>query len=208
MTLKLTKKELESFVNGYLPDRFEEIFNDIPMYHPDHVMEKGETHRDYQGRGGSEYRWFIFKDTLDGEEYLINYTYNVDWPNDIMDFPSSIELVDNKEESDIYVKPEPVIVPEKILTPEELADKKIVEEYNSIKDECQKVVPKQKLNIPMTEKPNEEVINEFIKRAKHFCINIQEISDLVGCNFYKDSLTFTGIRLLHFKQTEQLVERF
>lgn len=60
----------------------------------------------------------------------------------------------------------------------------------------------------MTEKPNEEVINEFIKRAKHFCSNIQEISDLVGCNFYKDSLTFTGIRLLHFKQTEQLVERF
>lgn len=172
MTLKLTKKELESFVNGYLPDRFEEIFNDIPMYHPDHVMEKGETHRDYQGRGGSEYRWFIFKDTLDGEEYVINYTYNVDWTNDIMDFPSSIEIVDNKEESDIYVKPEPVIVPEKILTPEELADKKIVEEYNSIKDECQKVVPKQKLNIPKSKIDN---ILNLLKQPKFSIYDVRAV---------------------------------
>lgn len=47
MPLKITKKELESFVNGDLPERFEEVFNDIPLYHPDHISKKGETHRNY-----------------------------------------------------------------------------------------------------------------------------------------------------------------
>lgn len=46
-TLKLTKKDLDNFINNKMPDRFEEVFNDIPMYHPDHVIEKGETHRSY-----------------------------------------------------------------------------------------------------------------------------------------------------------------
>ena len=46
--LKLSQKEVEKLVNGKLNcKRFSKIFNDIPMYHPDHVMQKGETHRDY-----------------------------------------------------------------------------------------------------------------------------------------------------------------
>lgn len=47
-TLKLTSKELDNIINNrYDDERFEEIFNDIPMYHPDHVIQKGERHTDY-----------------------------------------------------------------------------------------------------------------------------------------------------------------
>jgi hypothetical protein len=32
-TLKLTEKELDGFVNGKMPERFEVIFDNLPCYH-------------------------------------------------------------------------------------------------------------------------------------------------------------------------------
>ena len=131
-TLNLTKKNLDDFVNNKLPERFQEIFDDIPMYHPEHVIEKGETHRQYTEDDGREYRWFIFKDTKTNIEYCLNYTYNSDWPNDIMDVPSSIKIVDKEEDSDVYEAPKPVIIPETILTPEQQADKELWAKYEAV----------------------------------------------------------------------------
>lgn len=46
--LKLTHKEVEKLINNRLnTERFEEVFNDIPMYHPEHTIQKGERHTDY-----------------------------------------------------------------------------------------------------------------------------------------------------------------
>lgn len=59
----------------------------------------------------------------------------------------------------------------------------------------------------MNEKPTEEVIDEFIQRAKNFCINIKELSD--NADFiYKTALTFTGVRLLKCEQKNELIGRF
>lgn len=39
-TLKLTRKEIEKLINNRLDTkRFEEIFNDIPLYHPEHFIQ-------------------------------------------------------------------------------------------------------------------------------------------------------------------------
>lgn len=133
VTLKITHKELEGFVKNNLPERFEEVFDDIPMYHPDHEPVKGETHRQYVEDDQREYRWFIFKDTKTDIEYCLNYTYNPEWPNDIMDYPKSqIEIVEKPEDSDLYEKPEPVIVPEPILTREEKHDKDLWAKYQAV----------------------------------------------------------------------------
>lgn len=131
-TLKLTKKDLDNFINNKLPERFEEIFDDIPMYHPDHTIQKGETHRQYVEDDGREYRWFIFKDTKTDIEYCINYTYSPEWPNDLMDYPSSITIVEKTEDSDVYEAPKTVVVPEKVLTPEEKADKELWAKYEAV----------------------------------------------------------------------------
>lgn len=168
MPLKITKKELESFVNGDLPERFEEVFNDIPLYHPDHIAKKGETHRNYID-DGREYRWFIFKDLSNGEEYHLNYTYNSDCPNDLLDFPSSITIVDNSESSDLYVKPEPIIVPEIKLTPLEIKDNELKEAYKKVQHECLKVIPKQKLPVP------KERIDELLNLLKTNKFSIYDV---------------------------------
>lgn len=131
-TLKLTKKDLDNFINNKLPERFEEIFDDIPMYHPDHTIQKGETHRQYVEDDGREYRWFIFKDTKTDIEYCINYTYSPEWPNDLMDYPSSITIVEKTEDSDVYNPPKPVVVPEPVLSPEEKADKELWKKYEAV----------------------------------------------------------------------------
>jgi hypothetical protein len=144
-TLKLTSKELDNFVNNKFPDRFEEIFNDIPMYHPDHVLEKGETHRQYTEDDGREYRWLILKDTKTNTEYCINYTYNSEWPNDVMDVPASIKIVDKEEESDIYEAPKQVVIPEPILSPEQKADKELWAKYEAV--EGKKTIEEHKVPI-------------------------------------------------------------
>lgn len=145
--LKLTSKEVEKLVNNRLnTERFEEVFDDIPMYHPDHVMEKGETHRLYIEDDNRQYRWYIFKDTVTGVEHCINYTYHPEFPNDVMDTPDSIEIVETPEESDIYVKPVPV--PEPALTTFQQTIADLWAPYKAIASECQLVVPKQKLNVP------------------------------------------------------------
>lgn len=148
-TLKLTRKEIEKLINNRLDTkRFEEIFNDIPLYHPEHVIQQGETHRDYIEDDQREYRWYIFKDTVTGVEHCINYTWNPDWPNDLMDTPNSIKIVDKDEESDIYVKTVPFVEPEKVLTPEAQADKDLWNEYQAMKHECRQVEPKERLKVP------------------------------------------------------------
>lgn len=103
-TLKLTSNEIDKLINLKLDnDRFEEVFDNIPLYHPNYLKDDDETHRDFIEDDGREYRWYIFKDTLTGMEHTINYTYNDEWPNDFMDC-DTIEIVDNEEDSDIYVK--------------------------------------------------------------------------------------------------------
>lgn len=146
-TLKLTKKDLDNFINNKLPERFEEIFDDIPMYHPDHEIQKGETHRQYVEDDQREYRWFIFKDTQTGIEYCINYTYNPEWPNDILDYPSNIQIVENPEDSSIYEAPKVVVASEPILTAEQKADKELWAKYEAVEgkkkfEEIEKQVPK------------------------------------------------------------------
>lgn len=145
--LKLTKKDLDNFINNKLPKRFEEVFDDIPMYHPEHVIQKGESHRQYVEDDQREYRWFIFKDTQTGVEYCLNYVYHPEWPNDIIDYPSYITIVDNSEDSDIYEKPVPSVVQEPTMTPEQLADKELLDKYDAIEDkkrfeDIEKTIPK------------------------------------------------------------------
>lgn len=152
--LKLTEKELDNLINGKFSDtfseNFEEIFNDLPCYHESNPLQSGETHRMYVEDDGREYRWFIFKDKQTGEEYCINYVYNSDWPNDVIDVPKNIVIVKNDNESSLYedVKEKAVIVEEKVLTEEQKKDNLLKEQYDQIKDTCQKVEPKQKLKVP------------------------------------------------------------
>jgi hypothetical protein len=186
--LKLTSKEVEKLVNGRLDnERFEEVFDDIPMYHPDHVMEKGETHRSYIEDDQREYRWYIFKDTVTGVEHCINYTYHPEWPNDLMDTPDSIEIVANEEESDIYVKPVPVVEPEKVLTPEAQADKDLWAKYQAMKHECRQVEPKERLKVPKAR------IDEILNLMKTKTYNIYQLRAVIVpvCIEYKlEDVTF------------------
>jgi hypothetical protein len=187
-TLKLTHKEVEKLINNRLnTERFEEVFNDIPMYHPDHVIEKGETHYQYQEDDGRQYRWYIFKDTVTGVEHCINYTYHPEWPNDLMDTPDSIEIVANDEDSDIYVKPVPVVEPEKVLTPEAQADKNLWAKYQAMKHECRNVEPKERLKVPKAR------IDEILNLLKTKNFNAYQLRAVVVpvCIEYKlEDLTF------------------
>lgn len=167
--LKLTKKDLDNFINNKLPERFEEIFDDIPMYHPDHVIQKGETHRQYVEDDFREYRWFIFKDKQTNIEYCLNYTYNPEWPNDIMDYPSDIEIVEKAEDSDVYEAPKPVVVPEPVLTPEQKADKELWAKYEAV--EGKKKV--EDLEIPVPKKVIKEV-KDFLKLGGFNMLQLRE----------------------------------
>jgi hypothetical protein len=186
--LKLTSKEVEKLINNRLnTERFEEVFNDIPMYHPDHVMQKGETHRSYIEDDQREYRWYIFKDTVTGVEHCINYTYHPEWPNDLMDTPDSIEIVANDEDSDIYIKPVPVVEPEKILTPEAQADKDLWAKYQAMKHECRNVEPKERLKVPKAR------IDEILNLMKTKTYNIYQLRAVIVpvCIEYKlEDVTF------------------
>lgn len=159
--IKMTEKELDKLINGRLDtDRFEETFNDIPMYHPDHVIEKGETHRSYIEDDGREYRWMIIVDKQTGNEHYINYTYNPEWPNDILSTPDFIEIVERDEDSDFYVKPVPVVVAEHVLSPEAQADKDLCEQYKLIEAECT-ILPRTG-KIPVPKEKIDEVL-AFLK---------------------------------------------
>ncbi len=187
-TLKMTFKEVEDLINDRLDtERFEEVFDDIPMYHPDHVMEKGERHTDYIEDDGREYRLYIFKDTVTGVEHCINYTYNPEWPNDVFDTPESIQIVEKDEDSDLYVKPEPVVVPEEILTPEAKADKDLWAKYQAIKHECRQVEPKERLKVPKAR------IDEILNLLKTKSFNMYQLRAAVipVCIEYKlEDVTF------------------
>jgi hypothetical protein len=186
--LKLTSKEVEKLVNGRLDtERFEEVFDDIPMYHPDHVMEKGETHRLYIEDDGREYRLYIFKDTVTGVEHCINYTYNPEFPNDLMDTPDSIEIVSNDEDSDIYVKPIPVVVPEPVLSPEAQADKDLWAKYQAMKHECRAVEPKERLKVPKAR--IDEILN-LLKTKNFNAIQLRAVVVPVCIEYKLDDLTF------------------
>lgn len=187
-TLKLTSKEVEKLINNRLhTERFEEVFNDIPMYHPDHVIEKGETHRDYCEDDGREYRLYIFKDTVTGVEHCINYTYNPEFPNDLMDTPDSIEIVENDEDSDIYVKPVPVVEPEKVLTPEAQADKDLWAKYQAMKHECRNVEPKERLKVPKAR--IDEILN-LLKTKKFNAFQLRAVVVPVCIEYKLEDVTF------------------
>jgi hypothetical protein len=168
--LKLTLKEIDDLINQRIePDQFEEIFNDIPMYHPEHVIQKGETHRNYIEDDGRERRWFIFKDKETDIEHCINYTYNTEWSNELDDTPSTIEIVTDSKDSSLYIEPKPVIVPEKIMSPAELADDKLCKLYQSVKAECRIVSSKEKLEVPKSR------INELINLLKQPKFGIADV---------------------------------
>lgn len=171
MTLKLTKNEIEKIINNHIDiDRFEEVFNDIPMYHPDHIMEKGETHRQYVEDDSREYRWYIFKDIKTDIEYCINYIYHPEWPNDIMELPESIKVVSNPEESDLYVTSVPVVEPEPVLTNEQRYDKDLLAKYQDISSECKVVEKKEKLKVP---KATIDDILAFLKSEKFSVLELR-----------------------------------
>lgn len=187
-SLKLTRKEIDNLINNRLDiDRFEEIFNDIPMYHPDHVIEKGETHRDYTEDDGREYRWYIFKDAVTGVEHCINYTWNPEWPNDLMDTPSSIQIVEQDEESDLYVKPKQIVVQEPVLTPEEASDKELWARYQAIKHECREVQPKERLKVPKAR--IDEILN-FLKTKKFNMYQLRAVVIPVCIEYKLEDVTF------------------
>lgn len=172
--LKMTKKEVDKLINNRLnTERFEEIFNDIPMYHPDHVIEKGETHYQYQEDDGRQYCWYIFKDTLTDIEYCINYTYHPEWPNDLIATPDSIKIVENEEDSDLYIKPEPIVEPVVILSPEKQADKDLTDAYNAIKSQCREVIPKEKLEVP---KERIKQLLDLLKTTNFTIIDVRAIA--------------------------------
>jgi hypothetical protein len=168
MTLQLTKKELQLLVCGDLDDRFEEIFNDIPFYHEDHVRTKGETHRSYVEDDGREYRWYIFKDTQTGIEYTINYTFNPEWDNDFTDLPKGIEIV----EKSVLFPEVPVVVPAPVLTPEQQANADMWAQYRAIEAECNVVEKKEKLKVPSTK--IKEIL-AFLKTKKFSMMDLQNL---------------------------------
>lgn len=171
--LKLTSKQVNELINNrYDDERFEEIFNDIPMYHPDHVIQKGERHTDYMD-DSREYRWLVLKDLQTGTEYCINYTYNPDWPNDLLDLPDSIEVVEDEKESSIYEAPIPVVEPEPVLSPEAQADKDLWNKYLAVKDECRIVIKKEKINVPSA------VIKEIIRFLKEEKFNAYQLREKI-----------------------------
>lgn len=186
--LKLTNNEVDKLVNGRLDiDRFEEVFDDIPIYHPEHEHVKGDTHRDYCEDDGREYRWYIFKDTVTGVEHCIDYTYNSEWPNDVVDTPDSIEIVANEEDSDLYVKPVPVVVPEKVLSPEAQVSKDLWDKYKAMKHECRLVQPKERLDVP------KERIDAILNLMKTTSYNIYQLHAVIipVCIDYKlEDVTF------------------
>jgi hypothetical protein len=172
-TLKLTFNELNKIINGEVDKRFEEVFDDMPLYHPEHVFEKGETHRNYQEDDNREYRWFIFNDTKTNIEYCLNYTYHPEFSNDLMDFPDSIEIVANIENSDIYIKPEVEVKSKKKTTPEQEADKHLLHSYKAIQHECKFVEKKEKLKIPKAE------IDSIILFIKNEKFNIYQLRAVI-----------------------------
>lgn len=153
VTLKLTNHEVDQLINRKLEERFEEIFNDIPFYHPDYEPERGETHRNFCEDDGREFRWLIVKDIVTGIEYSLNYTYNTEWPNDIMSLPDNIQIVSTHEESSLNVEivPEVKEEPVEVLSLEAQADKVLMDAYKAIEGECRLVEKKEKLKIPKEE---------------------------------------------------------
>lgn len=186
--VKMTAKELDKFINGRLDtERFDEIFNDIPMYHPDHIIEKGERHSDYIEDDGREYRWMIIVDKVTGLEHCINYTYNKEWPNDILDTPDFIQIVEKEEDSDFYVKPVPVVVPEKILTPEAQVSKDLWDTYRAMKHECRLVEPKERLKVP---KARIDAILDLMKTKSYNMYQLHAVIIPVCIEYKLDDLTF------------------
>jgi hypothetical protein len=169
MTLQLTKKELQRLVCDDLGERFEEIFNDIPFYHEDHEPTKGETHRSYMEDDGREFRWYIFKDTLTGIEYCINYTFNPEWENDFDDMPNGIEIV----EKSVLFPEVPVVAPAPVLTAEEQANADMWAQYRAIEADCRKVEKKEKLK-EVPEAKKKEIL-AFLKTKSFSMRDLQNL---------------------------------
>lgn len=73
--IEITHSEFNDIIHD-VSDRFTSVFNDIPLYHPEHKASAGETHRDYIEDDGREYRLLIIKDKSTEKEYSLSYAYH------------------------------------------------------------------------------------------------------------------------------------
>lgn len=187
VTLKLTAKELDDLINGkFDEERFKVTFDDMPIYHPDNINDKGNSRRDYLEDDGREFRWLIFIDLKTGIEHYLNYTYNIEWPNDLMDAPT-IQIVSSFEESDLYLAPEPVVEMVKELSLEESYDRSLWEKYSAIKHECRKVDRTEKLDVPVNKIAD---IFNLIYSKKFNMLQLRAVTIPVCIDYRLDDITF------------------
>jgi len=138
--LQLTLKELEQIVEDRLPepldDRFEVLWDDIPIGIPGTTPD-GSRPSDYIEDDGRQLRWFHFRDKTTGEEYDFSYTWHEDWNVDLRygilgDMPKGIEIV---EVSVLNPPKPPAPEPEKVLSPIELRSQAIFAPYRALEAE-------------------------------------------------------------------------
>lgn len=190
--LKLTNKELDLLINNKLHnERFEKLFDDIPVFHPDHDNDSGERSSDYIEDDGRQYRWYIFKDKMTGLEYCLNYTYNIEWPNDLIQAPDSIEIVKNEEDSDLYVSKtnveKSVPIHNAEVSDERKSDEELWNNYQKIKNECKKVELKEKLNVPVDKIAS---IFDLIYSKKFNMIQLRSVIIPVCIDYRLDDVSF------------------
>lgn len=123
--IQITHSEFNDILHG-VSDRFESVFNDIPLYHQDHEPQAGETHRDYMEDDGREYRLIIFKDKSTSKEYSLSYVYHSEFGPS---FPFDTENVEFIKEQEKTASQD--LAP--ILTEEQKADKALWEQYETSK---------------------------------------------------------------------------
>lgn len=137
MPLQLTIRELEQLVEDRLPgklaERFEILWDDIPIGIPG-TEPDGSRPSDYIEDDGRQLRWFHFRDKETGEEYDFSYTWHADYNVDLTygilgDMPDGIEIVEvSVLNPPAPPKPEPI----KVKTPEELADELVWAPYRAL----------------------------------------------------------------------------
>lgn len=121
--IQITHAEFNDILHG-VSDQFDTVFNDIPMYHPDHEPQKSESHRDYIEDDGREYRLIIFKNKTTNQEYSFSYVYHTEFGPSFPFDTENVEFVKEKAQTS-----PPTTTP--ILTDEQKADKSLWEKYEA-----------------------------------------------------------------------------
>jgi hypothetical protein len=137
--LQLTIKELEQLVEERLPapldERFEILWDDIPVGIPGDTNDQGRP-SDYIEDDGRQLRWFNFRDKETGIEYDFSYVWHADWNVDFShgvlgSMPAGIEIV---KISVLNPSKLPKPEPEKVLTATELRSKEIFAPYRNLEE--------------------------------------------------------------------------